>query len=635
MFFPEKMVELHVLTLESFLKEISSYLMKFGEFEVKNVRIKEADKLLRLDDGRDSSQEKFSQLKLRLDKISVDMNIEEEKIKETLEYREPMSLEDIERILTKIEEEFYSSKSKLNALIKEEFDLRLKKLRYELQKQIKDGKIISNGFFTAVIVIPKYELSPISKVISSMPSFLESVEHFGDSVVLLVSVPSSYKNELLKISASFIKFFEISEFLGENINIEEVEGKLKELEFEKKKLKGVIEKIVEANTEELLNLYKGLWFNNNSIKLKSYSVKGGSFILFSGWVPKRRAEKMIKDIEKITEGLCVIEVNEPERIIKEDRSVVVPTKLNNPKVLSSFESIVKLYAIPRFYEIDPTIIFTVLYVIFYGMMFGDVGQGFALSLLSLFLFLRFKNFRVIAGLGIAVGLSAAFFGFLYGSVFGIEEKIIPHLWISPLHDVITLLKVSMFIGFIVIIIGLVLNLINTIREKDFVKLVFDSKGLAGVVFYTSLIGYPLYTIFLGGKFNGDIMLYGILIPTFMFVIGSVLEAKKHHHEVSVVSVFFELFEIFLSFVSNTISFIRIMGFALNHTALMITFFSIANVMRGSLIGDILAFLVIVVGQIFIIVFEGFIVGIQSLRLSFYELFTKFFRGGGKSFEPIK
>ncbi|MGC8869683.1 MAG: V-type ATPase 116kDa subunit family protein, partial [Brevinematia bacterium] len=99
--------------------------------------------------------------------------------------------------------------------------------------------------------------------------------------------------------------------------------------------------------------------------------------------------------------------------------------------------------------------------------------------------------------------------------------------------------------------------------------------------------------------------------------------------------FFELFEIFLSFVSNTVSFIRIMGFALNHTALMITFFSIANIFKGSLLGDILAFIVVVIGQIFIIVFEGFIVGIQALRLSFYEFFTKFFRGGGKAFEPLK
>lgn len=68
---------------------------------------------------------------------------------------------------------------------------------------------------------------------------------------------------------------------------------------------------------------------------------------------------------------------------------------------------------------------------------------------------------------------------------------------------------------------------------------------------------------------------------------------------------------------------------------MITFFSIANVIKGTTIGDIVAFFVIVFGQIFIIVFEGFIVGIQSLRLSFYEFFTKFFRGGGKAFEPLR
>ncbi|MGC8767419.1 MAG: V-type ATP synthase subunit I [Brevinematia bacterium] len=635
MFLPEKMVELHILTLESYVKEMSDFLMKFGEFELKNVRVKEVEKLLSLGKNKSQDSERFSQLKLRLDKLSVAMNIDEEKIKETTQYREPLSLDDIDRILAKIENEFYSSKSFLDALENEEFDLRLKKLKYEIRNQIKDGKIASNGFFTSLIVIPKYEFVPISKIISSIPSFAEKIEQFGDNVIVLISVPSSYKSEILKLSASFIKFFEISEFLKEDVDIDEINKELNEIGFEKKKLNKVIEKIIEADTEEILTLYKGLWFNESAIRLKSYSVRGGNFILFSGWIPKKRLNEILKKIEEITQGLSVIEFKEAQEVVKEDKNVSVPTKLDNPRMFSSFESIVKLYAIPRFYEIDPTIIFTLLYVLFYGMMFGDVGQGLALSLLSLLLFWKFKNFRVIAGLGIAVGLSAAFFGLLYGSVFGIEEKIIPHLWTSPLHDVITLLKVSMVIGFVVILLGLILNTINTIVEGNIVKLILGSKGLAGIIFYISLIGYPLYVIFFGGKFNGNIMLVGVLVPIFMFIVESIIEAKRHGHEVSAVSVFFELFEIFLSFVSNTVSFIRIMGFALNHTALMITFFSIANIFKGSLLGDILAFIVVVIGQIFIIVFEGFIVGIQALRLSFYEFFTKFFRGGGKAFEPLK
>lgn len=633
MFFPEKVVEVNVLTVEDFLKDLSNYLIKFGEFEIKRVNIKEAYNLAKIDDGKDNDFEKFSELKVRLDRLAVSMGVDDNRIKKTLDEREPMSLSELDMRLTKAENEFYSASGILSNLEKEEIDLRFKKLQYSISKDL-ESRGGMKEFFTAMIVVPKYELSPIVKNLSSIPSIVREVEDFKDMSVILVSVPLIYKSEILKLSTSFLKFVDVGSIKYE-YDIEEIERRLKEIEIEKKKLKSMLDKIIEMNTDEVLSLYRGLWFVNASMKIKSSSIRGKKFIVFSGWIPKSRQNEVIENVKNITKDTCIIEVREVEKVLKEDKTVQVPTKLNNPRVLSPFESLVKLYAIPKFYEIDPTIIFAFLYVLFYGMMFGDVGQGLVLLLLSAILFWKFKNFRVIAGVGIAVGISAAIFGFLYGSVFGIEEKIIPAMWTSPLHDVLRIMKVSVAIGFIVIFVGLVLNAINTVREKNILKFLLGSKGVSGIVFYTFLIGYPLYLLVFGGSFNGNLMLWGVLIPTLMFIIEAVVEAKKHGHRISPVTIFFELFEVFISFVSNTISFVRIAGFALNHTALMITFFSIANVIKGTTIGDIVAFFVVVFGQIFIIVFEGFIVGIQSLRLSFYEFFTKFFRGGGKAFEPLR
>ncbi|MCX8095875.1 MAG: hypothetical protein N3D81_00045 [Spirochaetes bacterium] len=634
MLFPEKMTEITILTTEDYLRPISDYLMKFGEFEVKPVRTKDAAKLTKLSKGKDTDNERFSNLKTRLDRLSVNMGIDEKTIKSTLNERETLSFDEIDARLSKIENRFYYNHSLLEELEKEEVELRLRKLKYQIRENIK-ARNLPKEFFVAIIVVAKYETQPVIKNLSTLPSVVEEVEAFGDLSVILVSLPQAYKNEVLKLSTSFLKLIDISEVLKETIDIEQVERKLREVEIEKKKMKSIIEKIRETDTEEILTLYKGLWFVNSSLKIKSSSIRGGKLILFSGWIPAKHKEEVSRKITEITDGISVIETNDAEKIHRQDKQVVIPTKLNNPKQLSSFESLVKLYAIPRFYEVDPTIIFAFLYVLFYGMMFGDVGQGLALSLVSALLFWKFKGFRVVSGLGIAVGISAAIFGFLYGSVFGIEEKIIPAMWTSPLHDVLKLMKVSIAIGFIVISVGLILNIINTSREGNIPKLLLSSKGISGLIFYTSLIGYPIYLIIFGGTFNVTIMLLGVGIPILLFVVESVIESVKHHHKVSPVTVFFELFEVFISFVSNTISFIRIAGFALNHTALMITFFSIANVISGTTIGDIIGFFVIVFGQIFIIVFEGFIVGIQALRLSFYEFFTKFFRGGGKVFEPVK
>ncbi len=640
MLFPEKMLEVHVLTTEDHLKDLSTALMKFGEFELKNVRLKDAEKLKALEmktTEREKQAERIGNIKLRLDKLASVVGIPENLIKETLDKREVIGLDELDSRLKKIEDEFYSLVEKIEILEREELELRFKKVRHSIKSQVEAivGDLRGEKLFIVVIAIPKYEVQAVKKALSGIPSLVQEVEGIGNVAVFLLITPEEYKQEVLKLSASFVKQIELEEILKEEINIEEVEAKLREVESEKKRSKAILDKLKEGIVDEVLELYRGLWFNNVSLKIKNASLKAKKFFLFSGWIPQRLKGEFEKVVNNATKGVYVIEFKEAERVIHEDRNTVVPTKLNNPKFLFPFESLVKLYSIPKFFEIDPTIILTVLYVIFYGMMFGDVGQGLVLFFVSLILFLRFKNFRVITGLGMAVGLSATFFGVMYGSVFGIEDKIIPHVWLSPLHDVIEIMKVSILIGVFVITLGLILNVINTVRAKNFVELVFGHHGAAGLVFYSSLVIYPVYVFLTNSNFNISIMLFGVLISIVMLVIGAVLEAKHHHQKVSPVSVFFNIFEVFISFISNTVSFIRIAGFALNHTALVITFSSIAEVLKGSTIGDILALIVIVFGHLFIIGFEGFIVGIQALRLSYYEFFTKFFKGGGKAFEPIK
>lgn len=639
MLFPEKMLEVHVLTTEDYLKDLSTGLMKFGEFELKNVRLKDAEKLKALEKASDQEKqaERVGNIKLRLDRLASSVGVPENLLKDTLDKRKPMSLDELDSRLRKIENEFYSLSEKIESLEKEELDLRFRKVRYNIRNQIESvtKELKGEKLFIVVVAIPKYEIQAVQKVLSNVPSLVQEVEEIGNVAVFLLVTPENYKQEVLKLSASFVKQIGLEEILKEEVNIEEIEAKLREVESEKKRTKAILDKLREGIIDEILELYEGLWFNSVSLKIKNASLKAKKFFLFSGWIPQRLKKEFEEVVKNATRGVYVIEFKEAEKVLKEDKNSVVPTKLNNPKFLFSFESLVKLYSIPRFFEIDPTIILTVLYVIFYGMMFGDVGQGLVLFLVSLILFLKFKNFRVIAGLGMAVGLSAVFFGVMYGSVFGIEEKIIPHVWISPLHDVIEIMKVSILIGAFVITLGLILNIINTIRAKNFVELIFGHHGLAGLIFYSSLVIYPIYVFLTNSKFDFSIMLWGILIAIVMFVIEAVIEAKHHHQKVSPISVFFNIFEVFISFISNTVSFIRIAGFALNHTALVITFSSIAQVLKGSTIGDILALIVIVFGHLFIIGFEGFIVGIQALRLSYYEFFTKFFKGGGKAFEPIK
>lgn len=123
MLFPERMTEITILTTEDHLKPISDYLMKFGEFEVKPVRVKDAVKLNKLNKGKDTDNERFSNLKTRLDRLSVNMRIDEKSIKSTLNERETLSLEEIESRLSKVENRFYYNYSLLEELEKEEVEL--------------------------------------------------------------------------------------------------------------------------------------------------------------------------------------------------------------------------------------------------------------------------------------------------------------------------------------------------------------------------------------------------------------------------------------------------------------------------------------------------------------------------------
>ena len=96
--------------------------------------------------------------------------------------------------------------------------------------------------------------------------------------------------------------------------------------------------------------------------------------------------------------------------------------------------------------------------------------------------------------------------------------------------------------------------------------------------------------------------------------------------------FFELFEAILSYVTNTVSFLRVGAFVLVHAGMMSVFFSLANMFGEYSVGF---WIVVVFGNIFVLVLEGLLVGVQSLRLEFYEMFNRFFEGSGHEFKPIK
>ena len=234
----------------------------------------------------------------------------------------------------------------------------------------------------------------------------------------------------------------------------------------------------------------------------------------------------------------------------------------------------------------------------------------------------------------AGGLSSTIFGVLYGSVFG-KENIIKPVLISPMNDINTMLVYGIVVGTIFILMAMFLNIINGIKNKDMKKIFLDKNGVAGVALYSFVLVCVAY-YFLKEKMlvsiNVIIAIALVLVIVIMFndQISNFLEKKKEKATTPIVEKIFEIIEMLLSFLSNTISFLRLAAFAINHAGLCMAVYLLADMSTGA--GNIL---IAVLGNVIVLVLEGLIVGIQTLRLEYYELFSRFYDGSGKEYKSIK
>jgi V/A-type H+-transporting ATPase subunit I len=342
---------------------------------------------------------------------------------------------------------------------------------------------------------------------------------------------------------------------------------------------------------------------------------------FYGWISNKASAEFVKKLQSVS-GVTVSTDN-----IYRNISVSPPVVIKNIPFVRSFQNFIEMYGAPSYDEIDPTPLVALTYCLFFGMMFGDIGQGAAIILVGLFMWLKMKMW-----LGKIVSIIGAFsigFGFFYGIVFGIEDLLPGY---KPNEHINEFLIASVVIGAIMIIFCMGLNIYNGFKKKNFAKAVFSSNGIVGLIFYVSVLGIVL-EMFGFLQAGVPVVVFEILIILTVFIliihepIIEMIEHKKDWMPKNIgeflVSSFFELFEVVLSFVTNTISFIRIGAFTLIHAGMMQVVFLLAESPSGEKSLPIL-----IIGNIVVIVLEGLLVGIQVLRLEFYEVFSRFYEGGG-------
>ena len=367
------------------------------------------------------------------------------------------------------------------------------------------------------------------------------------------------------------------------------------------------------------------------------------FYILCGWMTEKDAHSFQTDIKNDSKIFCIIDGEDDEHIQPETHQQP-PTKLKNPKLFKPFEMYINMYGLPAYNEMDPTWFVAITYSFIFGAMFGDAGQGLLLFIGG-FLLYKFKHIA-LAGIISCAGVFSTIFGILFGSFFGFEN-LFPALWLRPMNNMMTVpfigklntvFIIAIGFGMGLILLCMVFNIINAWKAHDTEHIWFDTNSVAGLVFYGSAT-VSIALILTGHTLPGGILLFimfgiPLILIFFKEPLTALVEKKSEvmpkEKGMFIVQGLFEMFEVLLSYFSNTLSFVRIGAFAVSHAAMMEVVLMLAGFESGHL-----NWIVVILGNLFVSGMEGLIVGIQVLRLEYYEMFSRFYKGTGRKFEPFR
>ncbi|MBI9105582.1 MAG: ATPase [Spirochaetales bacterium] len=492
-------------------------------------------------------------------------------------------------------------------------------------------------------------------------SHLTSIPHFGTAVpgtadFFIVTL----KRDQALVSEYFTKYMwtendeQIRNKQHDEVLLSDINERTVSIKTRIDEIKTEMSTVIIKQKDEFDTIWKNLRIHELYGRIRTNFEHTEKTSLFSGWLPADKSERLEKAVKKASDGQCVIEWSEPEQYSRQS----VPVEIKHSVALAPFQMLVENYAVPEYGAIDPTIFVAVSYMIMFGLMFGDAGQGLVIMLIG---FLGGKFMKKASGgiknllrLFIYCGAASVITGILFGSYFG--YKIFPPLWFDyhgivaghgalgsgNITNVYDILRITIYFGITVIGLGLILNWINLLKKKDYFRLLLDKSGILGGWFY----GCGVYTafFFVGTEYKElpapDLLTVFFGIPVLILLFKAPLHfilherGKKSFDAFKIIDFIMEwiveILEIFSGYLANTLSFMRVAGLGIAHVSLMVAFDTIAGMTGGGAAG----ILILIIGNILVIALEGLSAGIQALRLNYYEFFSRYFTGKGIAYNPV-
>jgi len=554
--------------------------------------------------------------------------------------------EDIQPFVNQLEEEI-QTRSKDLVAAQQEINLRntyIRLLTPLSDVNIPFERIRNRRYIYSVLgTMPSDKIDRFETSMTNIPFVLLELKKEGDQAIVLllgsrqnkdylhraarsaylvgVDLPDSYRGTPAEIIAVL------------NTEIEALKSRMDSSSHE-------IEKIRDSRSHNLREIY---WQVRYSRLLSESMMRFGKLehsYLVAGWLPSNKLDKLSSDLQAISTSI-IIDVKESG---KDSETINAPILIETKGFAQGFQKLVTTYGMPSYNELNPTLLLLLTFPLIFGAMFGDVGHGLVLTIAGLILMLKkVKKLESLASFGPVVllcGISSIVFGFLFGSIFGIED-LLPAVWMHPMHNIMSLLLITAGFGAILLSLANILALVNDFHQRHWVHFFFNSKGLAGLLLYWSLLGLILSLSIKNFPVDQLVFIAVAIVSILMIFLSGFFERyfekKKPYFEggflLYFIQSFFELFETLIGYLSNSLSYVRIGAFAVAHAGLSSVFFILANIVDPS--KGVGYWLIVAFGNIFVIGFEGMIVSIQTLRLEYYEFFSKFFSGGGRRYQPFR
>lgn len=415
-----------------------------------------------------------------------------------------------------------------------------------------------------------------------------------------------YEEEETAVSRAFNTFKAVeieSEYLSDEAFVSHQEAE-KKLQWDKTVL-------ADEFREALQEIENRLYAMTELEKAKSALREVDGKLVLEGWIPQKNRKEFLQGMEHATVTFLEFEGE-------------APVLLETPLAFKPFEKLISSFAYPRYGEINPVVPFALSFLLLFGIMFGDVGHGLILALIGRIVKKVYSEYADLGQVYYLSGLSSVIFGLLYGSVFGVHD-LLPHLLFTPIENIEATIAFSIGIGIAIITLSFLLHIVTAIKRKE-PSLLFVSEGsILWLLVYWFTIGIFVKALVQQMNVTYEVMAVSLLL---LAIFIQMLRKKMEKTQAVI-----DLFREFMDTITNTISFLRVGAFALAHGALFMAVFSIAQIISESHGESFFYWLSIIVGNSVIIVLEGVVVTIQTLRLEYYEFFKRFFKGGGLAYRP--